>query len=251
MSKFNCILVGPIGTGKTSALATIKGPLYVLATEPGIDRILEHSPQTHWHYIAPANPDWSVMAKNANMVNTMTQDQLMKMAGVNRQEYRQFIEVLNTCGDFKCDVCSQSFGAVDLLPEGSTFAVDGLSGLSIMSMDLVAGGKPTKTQPDWGTAMDNIERFVSKCTGSTKCNFVLISHLDREVNELTGATQLMVSTLGRKLAPRIPRFFDEVVYCYREGSSFWWSSIQDMVDLKVRRLPFADKIKPDLMQLFD
>lgn len=247
--KHNTILVGPVGTGKTSSLRTVKGPLFVLATEPGIESILTHTMDTHWRFIPPADPDWSIMVQNAKLVNTLTQEQLMKQAGINRQDYRQFIDVLNCCADLKCDVCGQSFGAVDKLNDVWTFAMDGLSGLSTMSMDLVAGGKPTKTQADWGTAMDNIERLTMKLTGSTKCSFVLISHLDREYDELTGGTKLMVSTLGRKLAPRIPRFFDEVVYCHRIGGDFWWSSTEANVDLKVRRLPFSDKIRPDFGQL--
>jgi len=259
VTKYNVILCGPVGSGKTSSLRTVPGPLFVIATEPGIESILDHANNIeggtpwakarHWAFIPPADPDWSTMIDNANKLNKFTQEQLMKMPGVNRQDYTQFISVLNTCANLKCDICGEKFGAMDHLGPEWTVAVDGLSGLSTMSMDLVAGGKPVKTQADWGSAMDNVERLVMKWTGSTKCNFVLVSHLDREYDELTGGTKLMVSTLGRKLAPRIPRFFDEVVYCHRAGTEFFWSSTEANVDTKVRRLPFSDKIKPDFGQL--
>lgn len=248
MSKTNVLLLGPIGTGKTHALRTVYGAghrLLTLATEPGIDKILTHGELCHWHYVPPADPDWHAMTDNAHKVNTLTQETLMKMPGVNRQEYRQFIEVLNVCSNFTCDICGEAFGPVDALPANSVLACDGLSGLSIMAMDLVAGGKPVKTQADWGVAMDNLERLLLKLCTATKCSFVLCSHLDREVNELTGGTTIMVSTLGRKLAPKVPRFFDEVVACRREGQNFFWSTTAMNTDLKARRLPFSDEIPPD------
>jgi hypothetical protein len=255
LSKTNVLLSGPIGTGKTSALRTIPEcghRLFVLALEPGLDKILTHSANCHWHYVAPATTDWDTMSRNADLVNKMSNDQLQKMKGMSNMGYRQFIEVLDTCAGFHCDICGEDFGAIDkdLRPD-DVFAVDGLSGLSIMSMDLVVGAKPVKTQPDWGVAMDQIERIVNKWCSDTKCSFVLTSHIDREYDEITGGTKIMVSTLGRKLAPRIPRFFDEVVGCVRRADKFYWSTIEDGYDLKSRRLPLADAIAPDFRQLLE
>lgn len=254
MSKVNVILLGPVGTGKTSSLKTIPKaghPLFVIATEPGIENILEHSDLCHWHYIPPAAEEWDILIKNATMLNTMTNDQLQKTPGMNKNAYRQFIDLLNACSDFKCVVCGKSFGGVDTFPEGATFAIDGLSGLSKMSMDLVTGGKPIASQPDWGAAMNNLERFLNKCCSDTRCNFVLISHVDREVDEVTGGTKIMVSTLGRKLAPKIPRFFDEAILCVKRGAKFFWSTTESGVDLKTRRLAFSDEIVPDFKPLLE
>lgn len=247
MSKINIILLGPVGTGKTSSLRTIPEagkPLFVIATEPGIANILDHGPLCHWRYIPPATEDWDILTKNANFLNTLPNESLQKMQGMNKNAYRQFIDLLNACSDFKCDVCGESFGPVDRLPSDAFFAIDGLSGLSKMSMDLVVGGKPIASQPDWGAAMNNLERFLGKCCADTTCSFILISHVDREVDEITGGTKIMVSTLGRKLAPKIPRFFDEVVMCVKRGKDFYWSTTESGVDLKARVLPFSDEIKP-------
>lgn len=255
MSKINVILLGPVGTGKTSALKTIPAaghPLYVISTEPGIGNILTHDDALcHWCYIPPAAEPWDILEKNANYLNTLTNDQLQKMPGMNKSEYRQFLDLLGACREFQCDVCKQIFGPVDHLPEDAVFAIDGLSGLSKMSMDLVVGGKPIASQPDWGAAMNNLERFLTKCCADTRCSFALISHIDREQDEVTGGTKIMVSTLGRKLAPKIPRFFDEVVLCRKQGANFFWSTTESGVDLKARRLPFSDTIKPDFKPLLN
>jgi hypothetical protein len=99
--------------------------------------------------------------------------------------------------------------------------------------------------------MGNLERFISKCCADLKCSFVLIAHTEREYDEITGGSKLMVSTLGRRLAPKIPRFFDEVVLCRRERDKFFWTSVDNTADLKVRRLPFSDSIPPDFKPLLE
>lgn len=255
--KSNVLLLGPPGTGKTSSLRTVldhRQNLFVLATEPGIETILGDLPadRVHWHYIPPAAPDWETMIKSARTINSLNIDQLIKTGGGgSKAEYRQFIEVLECLSNFTCDRTGESFGAVDEFPPEAVFAVDSLSGLSIMAMDLVAGNAPIKSLPMWGVAMDNLERLITKLTCDTKCSFVLTAHMDREVDELTGGTKLMASTLGRKLAPKIPRFFDEVVWCTRnDGKRFAWSTTESAADLKTRRLPISDELKPDFGLIF-
>lgn len=252
MPKTNTILIGPIGTGKTTALRSVvkaEHPLFVLATEPGIQHILTHGELCHWMYVPPAAEDWHTLTDNAEKLNTLSTEQLIKTAWPKRTDYRQFIQLLRSCADFRCDECGEHFGPVDKLPSSAMFAIDGLSGLSKMSMDLVAGGKPIASQPEWGAAMGNIERLIQKLCGDTQCSFTLISHVEREVDEVTGGSRLMVSTLGRRLAPKIPKMFDEVIYCRRQGANFYWSSTEPGVDLKVRRLPFSDTIPPDFAPL--
>jgi len=127
--------------------------------------------------------------------------------------------------------------------------VDSLSGLNIMAMTLVVGSKPTKAMSDWGVAMDNLEKLLQKLCTDTKCHFVLTAHLERETDEVSGGIQLMASTLGRKLAPKIPRFFDDVICCQRNGSEFTWSTAALNVDLKARNLPIGDRLEPSFVPL--
>lgn len=245
----NIMLVGSTGTGKTYSLRTLRDAgitPFIIATEPGIESTLGDikDPEVHWKYIPPANPDWSDMIDSARKINTMGLDSLAKLSDVNKRKYTQFIDVLTTCNDFVCDRCGTSFGDVGSWGPDRALVIDSLSGLNIMAMNLVVGSKPTKSMSDWGMAMDNLERLLIKLTTALKCHFILTAHLEREQDEISGGVQLMASTLGRKLAPRIPRFFDEVVMTKRDGTKFSWSTAGLNVDLKARRLKISDGLEP-------
>jgi hypothetical protein len=118
-------------------------------------------------------------------------------------------------------------------------------------MNLIVGSKPVKSMADWGVAMDNVERFVTKFTTDIKCTAVMCAHLEREADEVTGGIQLMASTLGKKLAPKIPRFFSDVIQCQRDGSKFTWSTATPNVMLKARNLPIAMNLPPSFVPIIN
>jgi len=251
----NVMLVGATGTGKTYSLRTLIDAgitPFILFTEPGVRTISDISCEhLHYKYIPPATPDWSTMLDSAKKINTYEFDQLAKMKSINKQKYGQFLEVLTTLNNFTCDRCGENFGDVAQWGTDRAICIDSLSGLNIMSMDLVVGSKPTKSMSDWGVAMDNLERLINKMTADTQCHFVLTAHLEREQDEVTGGIHLMASTLGRKLAPRLPRFFDDVVLCRKEGDQWIWSTASMQVDLKGRNLPTSAHLQPTFVQLLE
>ena len=257
-AKFNVLLMGPIGTGKTHSCRTlIEGELvrklFILSVEPGIHTIMGDMPtdRVHWQYIAPASTDWDTMIKNAELVNRYGPEQLQKMQWPNKQEYGQFIEVIRALSNFTCDRTGEEFGPVDEFPSDCALVLDGLSGVSKMAMDVVVGAKPIKSQPEWGIAQDNVRHLLDKCCYETKCTFVLLAHVNRNKDEVTGGTYVTIDTLGQKLAPDIPKPFDEVVYTTRERGNFKWSTERAQTDLKARILPFSDDLEPNFKQLWD
>jgi hypothetical protein len=127
--------------------------------------------------------------------------------------------------------------------------MDNLSGLSVMAMKMVTGSKPMKSVGDWGVAMDNLGNLVMKLSTDLKCLFVMIGHLEREHDEVTGSIKLMASTLGKKLAPTIPRTFSDVIETVREGNSFFWRTDSTQTMTKTRNLPIIGKIDPDFMRI--
>jgi hypothetical protein len=243
------LLIGGSGSGKTHSLQTLVDAgltLVGIFTEPGMEVIGHISCEKglHFRYIAPAAMSWDQMKNAGNMLNTMSNDALQKMGGLDRDKFRQWLDMITDMGNFKCSRCSKSFGALDNL--GPEFAVfnDSLSGLALMSSNLVVGAKPIKTQPDWGVMMDNLERYVQMFCTSIKTMAVMTAHTEREIDEVAGGTYIMAGSLGRKLSPKLPRFFSDVILARRNVDKFEWSTAAPQTDLKARHLQIKDSIPP-------
>jgi hypothetical protein len=252
----NTLLLGATGTGKTYCLRTLADAgleVFIISTEPGIASTLGDTDpsKVHWHYIAPATASWTDMIQSAERINQLSFEALAKLPDINKRKYHEFMDVLTTCNDFIDDRTGQHFGDVSKWGPDKALVIDSLSGLNIMALNLVTGSKPIRSMADWGVSIDNLERLIVKLTTDTQCFFVLTAHLERETDEVTGGTQLMAATLGRKLAPRLPRFFDDVIHCKREGTSFSWSTATMNVDLKARSLPLSDKLQPNFRQIIE
>jgi hypothetical protein len=63
--------------------------------------------------------------------------------------------------------------------------------------------------------------------------------VERETDAILGGVKLMVSTLGKALAPKLPPMFSDVILTVREGSKFTWDTGSAMADVKTRNLPIA------------
>lgn len=249
----NVLLMGASGAGKTYSIRTLI-PLgitpFCVFTEPGFE-VLGDIPaeKLHWHYIPPADTPWEAMIDSATKINTLSFESLSKVGDISKKSYQQFIELLRTLNNFVCDRDGKSYGDVCKWGPDRALVLDSLSGVNIMAMNLVVGSKPVKHQGDWGIAMDNLERLVQKLCTDTKAHFILIAHSERETDEVMGGSKIMAATLGRKLAPRLPRFFSDVVLADKQGAKFTWSTAAVGADLKARNLPIADGLPPDFAQI--
>lgn len=249
------LLMGGPGSGKTTSLVTLAEAgleTAVIVTDPGgeeslLDTIHRRKLDLHIHtkYVAPTAASWAIMLDAANRINTMSYESLSSMkAGIGKEGYRQFIDFLNACANYKCDSCGKVLGPVDSWDATRALALDSASGLNMMAMAMMIGAKPTAHQGEWGVAMNAEEQIIYKLVADTKCFFVLTCHLDRVVDEVAGNVKIMPAFLGNKLAPKIPRVFSDVVMAYKEGSNFFWSTAAVGVDLKNRALPLHDKLQP-------
>lgn len=258
----NILLEGPTGTGKTHALATIAEQegleLFTLFTEAGLESFLgywtdskkEIPSNVHWHVLGGNSTDFATLAEVAERINLTALETLHKMSDPNRSQHNSFIRLLRALTDFPDDRTGSKFGAVDKWGPNRVLAMDGLTGINPYAMSLVIGGKPVRSQQDWGIAQDQIERFVRHFCDGCKCHFVLTAHVEREVDQVFGGVKITVSTLGRALAPKLPPMFSDVILSVREGTKFSWSTANALADLKTRNLPLAEGILPHFGQIF-
>jgi hypothetical protein len=249
------LLMGGTGTGKTTSIKTwIEAGITPMCifTEPSFEVIGDvPCPKLHYIYIPPSSSSFADLIDSAKQINLYDMKTLSNLSGINKQKHKEFIALLTALSNYSCQRCGESFGAVDSWDTDKVLVIDSLSGLNIMAMNLVVGSKPVKSQADWGIAMDNLERLIQKISMDLRCHVMLTAHVEPETDFATGAISLMASTLGRKLAPKIPRFFSDVVLARREGSQFYWSTTTAGVDLKPRNLPFSDKIPPTALTIVE
>ena len=248
------LLLGAPGSGKTYSIVTLlKAGLkvFVVITEPsGLDTLLDACEKEkvsidnlHYKIIAPSRSGFEELTSLAKLLTSMDYESMSKMRPSNRAD-AQIHQLMSTMRNFTCERTGASFGPVDKLPADSAVVIDSMSGLSLMVWDATVGNKLTAHQGEWGVAMNYIDRFVNTCTSSFRGLFVLTAHFERELDETTQGTKLMVSTLGRKLAPKIPRFFSEVVLARQEGPNYFWDTSSPSIDLKHRALPLGSKLPP-------
>jgi hypothetical protein len=261
----SAILIGQIGTGKTYSLSTILEAgleLFVIFTEPtGLETLLDALrakkkenlvEKLHWRTIVPTTPSWTGLLDMADKLNTLGYDDLTKLkAGVSKQNTRQAITLLQTLSDFVDERTGEAFGPVENFGLDRAVAIDSLSGINVMAMDLHLGMKPVAHQGEWGAVMNFEEKLIQTLTSALKCLFVLTAHAEKETNELTGSNEVTIGALGRKLAPKIGRWFSEVVLAKQiADGKFVWSTLEPNAALKNRGLPRGNALEPSFAPLW-
>jgi hypothetical protein len=251
------ILQGEPGVGKTHAIRTLIESglnVFVVFTEPGIEVLADQrkgklyscSEGLHWYYVPPVSPSFTSLQNAANLMNKFGFAELAKMAPTDRDQFRGYFEVIGILANLKCQRCGKTFGAADHLEPYDKWCVvqDSLSSLSIMALNCLVGSKPAVHEGEWGVAMFNLERLINKFAYDVRCMMVLTAHIEPEPSGIGGGVENMVATLGKKLAPKIPRPFSDVIHAYREGDKFWWSTTSPLMKLKTRNLPLSGQIPP-------
>lgn len=250
------LLMGPAGTGKTTSLVTLLQQglgVRLLATEPTApNRVLEEAKKRgidaskfHWKNVSPSPQGWDALIKAGTIVNTMSLKDIADMRdGIAKPDGKQWITFLQTMQNFVSDRDGSVLGDVTSWDSSVAFVIDGLTGVNTMSRNLTVGLKPNPSPGEWGVMQGNILNVIKKLCADCQCFFVLICHVEKENNEVTGLSSLTVSTLGAKLAPKIPPEFTNVVYAKRTASNFTWSTADAGVDTKNGDLPLADNLPP-------
>lgn len=257
------LLIGPAGVGKTTSLATLLRcglSLRMLATESSApNRVLARceelkidSSRFDWTFVSPSPPSWASLLESARVINSMTLKDIADMrGGIARQDAKQWIAFLDAMNDFRSARTGASLGDVSSWDDSVAFVIDGLTGVNTMSRMLTVGLKPNPNPGEWGVMQGNIYTVLQKLCNDLNCFFICLAHVERETNEITGLSQLMVSTIGAKLAPRLPPLFTNVILAKRTGIKFEWSTAATNVDTKNGDLPLSETLEPSFSLIVD
>lgn len=258
----NVLLMGPAGTGKTHSIGTLVDTgveVFYLALESGMESLLGYwtdrgkpiPSNLHWHKLAGPKAGFKDMIENATKINTLNLDSLAKMVDPNKSKHNRFISLLQALNNFPDDRTGESFGDVTDWDQSRALVIDGMTGLADCAMALVVGGKAVKNQSDWGIAQDQLVKLTNQLTNACNCHFILIAHVERETDMVLGGVKLMVSTLGKAIAPKFPSMFSDVILATRSADKWSWDTASTLADVKTRNLPIASNNPADFKLIID
>lgn len=257
----NVMLMGPAGTGKTHSIGTLVETgieVFYFAFEAGaeslrgywLDRGKPIPANLHVTTVKGPVASWTDMAEAVGYVNKLSYESLKKMSDPNRNKYTQFEQFLRTFNNVTDDEGNQ-FGCIDTWGASRAIVIDGLTGLSDAAMKAVIGGKADRDQKDWGLAQNLLENFLRRICDNCSCHFILLAHVEREVDQILGGVKLMVSTLGKALPPKLPSMFSDVILAVRNADKWVWDTASAMADVKTRNLPITGNNPPTFATIID
>jgi hypothetical protein len=242
------MLLGDIGSGKThSIISALKKGLevFVLITEnTGVETLIDackkegvSMERLHWRRCTPTQQGWDVMKAQAKLTNSHSVGELQEMKnGLDRFKYPAFLKLLEACENFVCDRTKEHFGDIMTWDDTRLLTLDSMSGLNEIVSSHVTGHRITMTQPEFGVVQNHIYQLCNTLCG-LNCYFMVTGHIEMESDEAKGTTKFMISTVGRKLAPKLPRVFSEVVYAKKDNGKYVWTTDDSKVITKSRALP--------------
>ena len=258
------LLMGPPGSGKTTAIATYAKAglkVFVLFTDPGGEESLIDACEMydipldniHWNYISPMSLSWDELQDSAVKVGLLNYKELTGLKSSGKKKDTQFWNLINILSNFKCTRTGEEFGPVDKFGPDCAFILDSLSGLNTITMDMMQGTKPIAHEGEYGVAMNMEEKLLQKLICDTKCFICCTGHVERNVDPITGKRTTMIVLIGKKLAStgKVARLFSDIVLARKDGINFTWTTHDTEVDLKNRLLPLSDNLAPTFEQIVD
>lgn len=262
------LLEGSSGAGKTHSLGTLvdwaarqSPPLevFVLFTENGLetlkgywaDRGLPIPENLHWHVSCTPAIDLKSLIAGAKNVGLLTYEALTKTLDPNRAANNPWEKLLTVLVDFPDDRTGAKFGNIGTWGTDRILINDSLSETANACLRMSTGNKPMAAQQEYLVSQTNLMNWLRYMTQALRCTFVMTAHVQRQVNEITGTTQLMTKAIGKAIADEIPPLFSDVIYCAREGTNWFWDTAAANVDVKTRSLPVQAKLSPDFAQIME
>ena len=253
----NIMLVGASGAGKTHSTTTLAEagitPFYLFTEPHGPALVQKLIPdQAHWMYVPPTVGDMeTLMTKAQRMTSSSWSVMQQQTADPQKAEYTSYYDLVCGMHNFVCARTGEEFGDVTDWGTDRAIILDSLTGLNKMAMQLVSGGSIAKSQPQWGAAMQAEMGLIDLLCCNTTCTFILIAHLERQVDEVFGGNHLVPLALGKKTAPELPKNMSDVVHVTHEDKKFFWNTIGANIDLKANNLQQGENLPPSFRPLIE
>lgn len=272
------LLMGGAGTGKTyqaSGLADLPRATHKDLIRLGVTAaptlkcrwlMLENSQDTIGRYFADRGkrvPDnigyqeipivtksFADMGKMAKDLGVMTYKMISEWSDPVRAKHDGMMRMYGYLNKFEDMRTGANLGSVEEWGNDTVLIIDGLSGINRAVQGLIVGSRPTLSQGEWNVGQNLINEFLDKLM-TLRCHVIILAHIEREPDEINNTTIITVSTLGKKLAPKIPAKFGDVVISGRKSDKFIWTTMGLQADTKVRNLPLGAELTPGFAPLIE
>jgi hypothetical protein len=200
---YSVLLIGPPGSGKTTASSTAQPPILYLDMDNKLHKManlkdkLANGTIVQW---APTSRLFS--GKLASFVSNATNPQA-KFVQQRAKGYMELAEVVDELEAKDCTYNGKRFNTIVL--DSFTSVEEHLKRL-LMS----ANGVATISQPLWGTVLTNYENLLNGLL-NLKANVIIIAHEKPTRDELTGVITYTPLISGQ-MKDKIGKDFEEVYY---------------------------------------
>lgn len=203
-------------------------------------------PHFAWQHIKMQEANLADFTKMTNNINLYDLEGLTRLPInlMGKEANPAFTRFLGAMTNFTDDRTGEVCGPADSWGNDVVLVVETLSALTDAMTRLQVGLKPIKSMADWQIIQNHLERLINMLA-NLQCHVILTGHWEKEPNEVTGAMDITLSTAGKKLAPKIPRFWSDCILSRRVNNQFFWSTSTNGADLKTRHLALNDMIVPN------
>jgi len=220
------IFLGHSGMGKTGALASLASAGYrlrVIDLDAGANILRNVLTDPKSAYLK-ANPQ----AMDNVSIATVTEDLDLDGFTPSKKKATVWTRVQALTKGWKDDE-GRDYGPVREWGRGEILVIDSLTRLADAAIDFFLGingriglsltdprSKPQAVE--WGIVSDILASFIEAATlRAVPCNVIFNAHIEYISDEKTGILQGFPAALGKKLLPKIPRYFNNMLLAEVKG----------------------------------
>ena len=260
--SFKMLIYGDTGTGKTFSAYTLFNTPYKIRFLSAENNAVEGMREAKKFYesknkkkvenlsiMIPERPKRNlagIVESQQGFLNKTLESQLLT-SDPDRKKYTRYLEILKGMLHFVDTDTKESHGCIDTWGNDIVFIVDSLTIICEAIKQSVLGSKIKANYDEWAAMQNLLMQLILQLTEELSSNVVLIAHPKKDND--TG--KIYPSSVGIALDAIIPTRFSEVVWSYRRGSTFYWSTNDIKAVTRNVHLPISSKLEQNYMKYFN